>query len=119
MGNFEGVFFVFYAIIFIFVVLVSYFIAKKDIELKLGKECNVKNLVLRYKKKTKIVVFLIFIFLSVSLFSSIGNLVVGKLTYFAEYIDMLRYPIVLCFIYYIVRFRTFLHFCERFLEKLK
>ena len=124
MENYEIYFLVVYAIIFAFISIFTWFLSKKEIELKIKKGEitieNAKNLILKFKRKIKIASILFIGFLIVRLFVSISNLIIGEKSYLSEYVDVLVYPVVLVFAFYVIRFRCLAYCSERFLvEKSK
>lgn len=124
MENYEIYFLVVYAIIFAFISIFTWFLSKKEIELKIKKREitieNAKNLILKFKRKIKIASILFIGFLIVRLFVSISNLIIGEKSYLSEYVDGLVYPVVLVFAFYVIRFRGLAYCSERFLvEKSK
>ena len=124
MENYEIYFLVVYVIIFAFISIFTWFLSKKEIELKIKKGeiaiDNVENLILKFKRKIKITSILFIGFLIVRLFVSISNLIIGEKSYLSEYVDRLVYPVVLVFAFYVIRFRCFAYCSERFLvEKSK
>lgn len=124
MENYEIYFLVVYAIIFAFIAIFTWFLSKKEIELKIKKgEITIdkaENLILKFKRKIKITSILFIGFLFIRLFVSISNLIIGERSYLSEYLDVLMYPVVLVFVFYIIRFRCLAYCIERFLvEKSK
>lgn len=124
MENYEIYFLVVYAIIFAFIAIFIWFLSKKEIELKIKKgEITIdkaENLILKFKRKIKITSILFIGFLFIRLFVSISNLIIGERSYLSEYLDVLMYPVVLVFAFYIIRFRCLAYCSERFLvEKSK
>lgn len=124
MENYEIYFLVVYAIIFAFIAIFTWFLSKKEIELKIKKgEITIdkaENLILKFKRKIKITSILFIGFLFIRLFVSISNLIIGERSYLSEYLDVLMYPVVLVFVFYIIRFRCLAYCSERFLvEKSK
>lgn len=124
MENYEIYFLVVYAIIFAFIAIFTWFLSKKEIELKIKKgEITIdkaENLILKFKRKIKITSILFIGFLFIRLFVSISNLIIGERSYLSEYLDVLMYPVVLVFAFYIIRFRCLAYCSERFLvEKSK
>ena len=124
MENYEIYFLVVYAIIFAFIAIFTWFLSKKEIELKIKKgEITIdkaENLILKFKRKIKITSILFIGFLFIRLFVSISNLIIGEKSYLSEYLDVLMYPVVLVFAFYIIRFRCLAYCSERFLvEKSK
>jgi hypothetical protein len=122
--NYEIYFLVVYAIIFAFIAIFTWFLSKKEIELKIKKgEITIdkaENLILKFKRKIKITSILFIGFLFIRLFVSISNLIIGERSYLSEYLDVLMYPVVLVFAFYIIRFRCLAYCSERFLvEKSK
>ena len=124
MEYYEIYFLVVYAIIFAFIAIFTWFLSKKEIELKIKKgEITIdkaENLILKFKRKIKITSILFIGFLFIRLFVSISNLIIGERSYLSEYLDVLMYPVVLVFAFYIIRFRCLAYCSERFLvEKSK
>ncbi len=124
MENYEIYFLVVYVIIFAFISIFTWFLSKKEIELKIKKGeitiDNVENLILKFKRKIKIASILFIGFLIVRLFVSISNLIIGEKSCLSEYVDGLVYPVVLVFAFYVIRFRCLAYCSERFLvEKSK
>lgn len=124
MENYEIYFLVVYAIVFVFIAIFTWFLSKKEIELKIKKgEITIdkaENLILKFKRKIKITSILFIGFLFIRLFVSISNLIIGERSYLSEYLDVLMYPVVLVFAFYIIRFRCLAYCSERFLvEKSK
>ena len=124
MENYEIYFLMVYAIIFVFIAIFTWFLSKKEIELKIKKgEITIdkaENLILKFKRKIKITSILFIGFLFIRLFVSISNLIIGERSYLSEYVDRLVYPVVLVFAFYVIRFRCLAYCSERFLvEKSK
>lgn len=124
MENYEISFLVLYIISIVFIVIFTWFSSKREIELKIKKAKiaidNVENLILKFKRKIKIASILFIGFLFVRLFVSISNLIIAERSYLSEYLDVLIYPIILVFLFYVIRFRCLAYYSERFLvEKNK
>ena len=119
MENYEIYFLVVYAIIFAFIAIFTWFLSKKEIELKIKKgeitTDKAENLILKFKRKIKITSILFIGFLFIRLFVSISNLIIGERSYLSEYLDVLMYPVVLVFAFYITRFRCLAYCSESFL----
>lgn len=115
MENYEIYFLVLYVISFVFIVIFAWFFSKREIELKIKKGEITIDKAVKFKRKIKITSILFIGFLFIRLFVSISNLIIGERSYLSEYLDVLMYPVVLVFAFYIIRFRCLAYCSERFL----
>ncbi len=117
--NFEGSVFIGFVMLLIAMSISSWIYAKKQMELKLKKEKLANNeigeIIKKYRKKMKIavVLFILFLFARVILI----HLYSDTLNFVSEYVDALWYPLMILFSWCVIRYRTCLYLCEKWLKE--